>query len=201
MAIKHRIIILTAFALSSAGCTEEPRQQKPQRDEPTELTAKPVPVLASTVTPTKPEPAPVELPPPVAVAEDAEEPDVPEPAAEPRVETIDGVTIERLVTASEIDGREPVDPRAAFFTSDEKVYAFVEVSNESESAKLLLVHFIGPEGRVSGGVELEIPAAVPRWRTWAFTRHFDTPGPWRVEIRDPEGGILGALPFEVEAER
>lgn len=201
MAIKHRIIILTAFALSSTGCLEESREQERQRNERTELTAAPETVLASTVAPTKPEPAPVELPAPVAVAEEAEEPDMPEPAAEPRVETIDGVTIQRLVTTSEIDGREPVDPRSAFFASDEKVYAFVEVSNASESTKRLLVHFIGPEGKVSGGVELEIPAAVPRWRTWAFTRHFDTPGLWRVEIRDPEGSVLGALPFEVEAER
>ena len=190
MTIKHHIIILAAFALSSTGCMEEAREQERQHDERTGLTATPEPVLTSTVTTTKPEPVVVE-----------EDQDVPEPAAEPRVETIDGVTIQRLVTASEIDGREPVDPRAAFFPSDEKVYAFVEVSNESESAKRLLVHFIGPEGKVSGGVELEIPAAVPRWRTWAFTRHFDTPGPWRVEIRDDEGRVLGALPFEVEAER
>jgi len=198
MTIKHRIIILAALALSSTGCMEEAREQERQRDERTGLPATPEPVLTSTVTTTKPDPVPVELPEPVVVGEDH---DMPEPAAEPRVETIDGVTIQRLVTASEIDGREPVDPRAAFFPSDEKVYAFVEVSNESESAKRLLVHFIGPEGKVSGGVELEIPAGVPRWRTWAFTRHFDTPGPWQVEIRDDEGRVLGALPFEVEAER
>jgi hypothetical protein len=51
---------------------------------------------------------------------------------------------------------------------------------------------------VSGGVELEIPASVPRWRTWAYTRHAKTPGLWRVEIRDDEGTLMGALPFEIE---
>ena len=86
-----------------------------------------------------------------------------------------------------------------FGPEHEKVYAFVEVSNESESDKSLFVHFIGPKGKVSGGIELEIPASVPRWRTWAYTRHFDAPGLWRVEIRDEDGSLLGALPFEVEA--
>ena len=112
----------------------------------------------------------------------------------------DGVTIQRFLTASAVMKREPVHPRSNFVPSDEKVYAFVEVSNASESAKRLLVHFIGPEGKVSGGIELEIPAAVPRWRTWAYPRHFDVPGLWRVEIRNAEGELLGALPFEVEAE-
>jgi len=64
----------------------------------------------------------------------------------------------------------------------------------------LFVHFIGPQGKVSGGIELEIPASAPRWRTWAYTRNFDAPGLWRVEIRDAEGSLLGALPFEVEAD-
>ncbi len=74
------------------------------------------------------------------------------------------------------------------------MYAFVEVRNESEDDKTLLVHFIGPEGQVSGG----IPASTPRWRTWAYTRNATKPGLWRVEIRSEDGTLVGALPFEVE---
>jgi hypothetical protein len=59
------------------------------------------------------------------------------------------------------------------------------------------VFFVGPSGKVSGGVELDVPANVPRWRTWAFTRFADEVGLWRVEVRNPAGVLLGALPFEV----
>ena len=128
-----------------------------------------------------------------------EEPKSLEAHAEPSVETIDGLTIQRFVTTSEIVEREPVASASIFGPDDERVYAFVEVSNESESDKTLFVHFIGPKGKVTGGIALEIPASVPRWRTWAYTRNFDAPGSWRVEIRDAEGRLVGALPFEVDS--
>ena len=85
-----------------------------------------------------------------------------------------------------------------FGDHDERVYAFVEVRNDSERDETLLVHFIGPDGQVSGGIELRIPASTPRWRTWAYTRNANEPGLWRVEIRSEDGALLGALPFEVE---
>jgi hypothetical protein len=136
---------------------------------------------------------------PVEEREQTEEPTTKQaPSFDPVVESIDGVAIQRFVTTSAIDEREPTDPTSTFSPRHERVYAFVEVSNESESNKSLFVHFIGPKEKVSGGVELEIPASVPRWRTWAYTRHFEEPGLWRVEIRDVDGALLGALPFEVE---
>jgi hypothetical protein len=138
---------------------------------------------------------PVEAPKPARVDEKPKPDDV---SFEPSVESVGGVTIQRFVTASEIDKREPVDPTSTFGPHHDRVYAFVEVSNDAESDKSLFVHFIGPNAKVSGGIELEIPASVPRWRTWAYTRHFDAPGLWRVEVRDAEGRLLGALPFEVD---
>ena len=78
-----------------------------------------------------------------------------------------------------------------------QVYAFFDIRNESSASRTLIVHFIGPDEEVRGGVELEIPPSVPRWRTWAFTRWAKEPGLWRVEVRDVDGKLVGALPFEV----
>jgi hypothetical protein len=117
---------------------------------------------------------------------------------EPSLPTIDGLTIRRLITAPEVEHREPVAASSVFGGHEERIYAFVEVSNESEDDKVLLVHFIGPDGQVSGGIELDIPPAVPRWRTWAHTKYAKKPGLWRVEIRSTDGTLLGALPFEVD---
>jgi hypothetical protein len=202
MRIKHIVTIaLATFALCLAGCSEE----ETKRSDAVERVTPEEPVLTSTVTPAAPEPTPAE---PTTkapeeeskVVDSPETPELPDPPTfEPDVETVDGVTLQRFVTTSIIEKREPVDPMSAFGPQHEKVYAFVEVSNESETDKSLYVHFVGPKGKVSGGIELEIPASVPRWRTWAYTRHFASPGLWRVEIRDADGKLLGALPFEVEA--
>jgi len=211
MSIQHiTTIAVAAVALSSVGCIDADRK----RESTTELAPANKPVLTSTLTPSKAPPPPVAVPEPVVepkvvaekpkvVAEKpkavAEKPKALPVLAEPITESIDGVTLQRFITTSQIEKREPIDPTSLFGPMDEKVYAFVEVSNESESDKSLFVHFIGPNEKVTGGIELEIPASVPRWRTWAYTRHFDAPGPWRVEIRDEEGSLLGALPFEVDA--
>jgi hypothetical protein len=204
MSIQHIIAIAVAAAtLSSVGCIDADRK----RESATELAPANKPVLTSTLTPTKAPPAPVAVPEPVVepkVAAEkpevvAEKPKASPVLIEPITESIDGVTLQRFITTSQIEKREPVDPTSVFGPTHEKVYAFVEVSNESESDKRLFVHFIGPNEKVTGGIELEIPASVPRWRTWAYTRHFDAPGLWRVEIRDEEGSLLGALPFEVDA--
>ena len=103
---------------------------------------------------------------------------------------MDGITIRRLVTAPEVEHREPVAPSSVFGVDEERVYAFIEVSNESEDDKTLLVHFIGPDGQVSGGIELDIPASAPRWRTWAHTRHANEARP--VARRDPKHGRSAA---------
>lgn len=193
MSIKQIIIIASAAAtLFCVGCAEEP----PKRETPIAPAVETEPVLTSTVAATKSEPVVVEVREPAIVEEEPQSPTI---DPEPTVETVDGVTIQRFVTASEIDKREPVDPQTTFGSHHDKVYAFVEVSNESDSKKSLFVHFIGPNDKVSGGIELDIPASVPRWRTWAYTRNFDAPGLWRVEVRDADGNLLGALPFEVEA--
>ena len=184
------LVSLTAFGCNEASPSTSGDIERSTVSKPT-LTSTAPPVSAKPVEKKKPETAA----PQVVEAPSAEE----EPSLEPDLGTIDGLTIRRLVTAPEIVQREPVAPSSVFGRDDERVYAFVEVSNESEDDKILLVHFIGPGGQVSGGIELKIPPAVPRWRTWAHTRHATQPGPWRVEIRMTDGSLLGALPFEVDA--
>ena len=204
MSIQHIVTIaLAAATLASIGCLEADRRS----DKPIDVAPANEPVLTSTLTPTKTPVAPVAVPEPEVEPKEVvelpkaepEELEAPSALAQPITESIDGVTLQRFLTTSDIEKREPIDPTSTFGPEHERVYAFVDVSNESELDKSLFVHFIGPNGKVSGGIELEIPASVPRWRTWAYTRHFDTPGEWRVEIRDEEGSLLGMLPFEVDA--
>ena len=198
MNIKSRVITpIMLVLLVATGCSEA----TPSESDAVARATATEPILTSTAPPAAPKPAKERKPEPsvldVVEALLVEE----ERSFEPALQNIDGLTMRRLVTASEVEHREPVAASSVFGGHDERVYAFVEVSNESEEAKTLLVHFIGPDGQVSGGIELDIPPAVPRWRTWAHTKHAKKPGLWRVEIRSSDGSVLGALPFEVESAR
>lgn len=195
MNIKRRVTIpIVLVLLSAVGCNEA----KPSESSAIERATSTKPSLTST--------AP--LAPPKPMEEKKSDLSVPEavqapsgetkPLVEPVLQDTDGLMIRRLVTAPEVEHREPVAASSVFERDEERVYAFVEVSNESDEAKVLVVHFIGPDGQVSGGIELNIPPAVPRWRTWAHTKHAKKPGLWRVEIRSTDGALLGALPFEVD---
>lgn len=205
MHIEPKITIPFVLALLvSAACTEA----KPRKSEVVEGAKPSQPILTSTAPLAAPKPdedEKTEPPLPKIVEASAVEPQVDEmlvaelPSFEPELEGFDGLSIQRLVTASAVERREPVAVSSVFGHHDERVYAFVDVSNESGEDKALLVHFIGPDGQVSGGIELRIPADSPRWRTWAYTRNATKPGLWRVEIRSEDGTLIGALPFEVES--
>ena len=203
MNIQQSIIVtLAVCALAATGCQS--------RDPKVRVPNDPVPPRTPVLTATAPEPL---LPAPGADRHEplAEtfEPEPAEPAtaevglAEPAPAQLglapaaDGLRLHRFVTTSAVEAREPSAAASSFESGTERVYAFIEAENESAEARTLRVHFIGPRGTVSGGVELEIPGSSPRWRTWAYTRFATEPGLWRAEIRDENGLLVGALPFEI----
>lgn len=203
MNIKSTLVIAIAGALLALGCTqaEPPKSELADRGELTK------PTLTSAIAPAPVKPIEKEVdavedkekaPKSIEPSVELTKPEVEAPSFEPELGSFDGLTIRRLVATSAIDKREPVFASSVFDHHDEKIYAFVEASNESEFEKTMVVHFIGPDGRVSGGIELRIPPSVPRWRTWAYTKNAKEPGLWHIEIRNPDGALIGALPFEVD---
>ncbi len=204
---KYHVLLFIALACVS-GCKQEAPKASDQTVAP--AASKPDKLFASTATPAVDiRPAtpvkPVAAPKPVVPVDSqaVDEPKPPEsddesPAFAPELQPRDGLSIRRLVTAPAVQHREPVAASSMFGSHEEKVYAFVEAQNESDEPKKLIVHFIGPDDSVTGGIELEVPAKSTRWRTWAFTKHAKAPGLWRVEVRTPDGELVGALPFEVD---
>lgn len=125
--------------------------------------------------------------------------DAPEP--EPAVErpSVDGLDVRRVAVARDIEGREPVDADTTFWAEDAKLYAHFELTNrEGTEDRHPMVVFVGPDGQERGLIELDVPAGAPRWRTWAFSRNIQTPGDWRVELRDEDGRILTDHEFTIE---
>ncbi len=189
------MIALVASVASLLGCADRTQKESEVIDRVTAET----PVLASTTGSREVLEEPPSEPTPANVSKPEELPEPKSTVFEPELGSIDGLTLRRVLTASHIEEREPVDAGSTFGLEHERIYVFIDATNESDMDESLMVHFVGPQGTVSGGIELVIPASSPRWRTWAYTRHAKKPGLWRVEIRDVNGSLIGALPFEVEA--
>lgn len=208
---------LVAFSLglcvvaSTAGCTEE----RAKAVAPPEVQAKSAKsnvvmqqkleeaIELSSVSTTKPiakAAVPVESPKPAEERldkESATQP-VPAPIYEATLLDHDGLLLKRLKTTSEIENREPVTEASTFSAGIGRVYAFMEVRNDTDEEQVLTTNFIGPQGQVRGGVEITIPPKVPRWRTWAYSSHVQRTGQWEVEVRTSEGSLLGTIAFDVE---
>ena len=117
---------------------------------------------------------------------------------EPELFESGGVKIKRLTTTTAIEAREPVAPSSVFATDDEQIYAFMDLQNTNDEPIDVVVKFVGPEGQSTGHVSVTIPASVPRWRTWAYTRYANTPGQWTVRVELPDGTLLGKLAFDID---
>lgn len=113
-------------------------------------------------------------------------------ATEPRVRA------RRLVVTSGIAGHEPADTVGTMAAGEhERVYAFVELANTG-GAGHVVVTFERDGGPTTGHVELDVPAHVGRWRTWAYSRGVDRAGEWNVVVRDERGAVIAEQAFVVE---
>jgi hypothetical protein len=104
--------------------------------------------------------------------------------------------VKRLVLAHGIDGREPQDAAATFKSSDDRVYAFVELENPTKTSGEISVVFEPPTGPALAEIPLSV-GETARFRTWAFTRQATTAGEWTVVIRDAQHRVLARQTFIV----
>jgi DUF2914 family protein len=104
--------------------------------------------------------------------------------------------VKRLVLAHGIDGHEPQDASATFKSSDDRVYAFVELENPAKTADAISVVFEPPSGPATAQIPLAVGESA-RFRTWAFTRRATTAGVWTVVIRDAQHRVLARQTFTV----
>ncbi|NUO54663.1 MAG: DUF2914 domain-containing protein [Polyangiaceae bacterium] len=104
--------------------------------------------------------------------------------------------VKRIQFSESIASREPVDPEETFVAGDtDKLYAFIELSNETKKKSKIVVRFIPPGGS-SSKVTLDV-GDKSRWRTWALRRGVKTTGTWTVTVSDAEGHEIGRRSFEV----
>ena len=105
------------------------------------------------------------------------------------------LSVVRLVVSRGILDRAPLGVATAFSRADaERLYAFVEISNETRALSEIDVTFTSPGGESLAPIKLEV-RALKRWRTWASTRKAIAPGVWSVAVSDVDGNELARTSF------
>lgn len=115
--------------------------------------------------------------------------------ASKKVTTLVAPLVSRLIIASDIKEREPVELTDA--KVDEPVVAFLELKNAEEEELGVVVTFEHADGNKVGFVELSVPGKSPRYRTWARTRNIKTPGEWTAIVTSKSGEELARKTFQV----
>lgn len=105
--------------------------------------------------------------------------------------------VTRLVVSRGIAGREPLAPASSFSSAEvDRIYAFVELANESQIPSQISVTFTPPAGRALQRIPLEV-GAQRRFRTWATTRKARAAGVWSVSVSDAAGNELARTSFTI----
>ena len=103
--------------------------------------------------------------------------------------------IKRLLVCQDVQDREPVGVASTFSSATEKVYAFMEAVEIPADTTADFVWYHGTDELTRVTVKV---GQGGRWRTYANKNLYGLTGPWRVEIQDAEGSILGTAEFEVQ---
>lgn len=116
-------------------------------------------------------------------------------SAEERTRGASALKILRLVVSRGVTDREPFGPATSFSSAEvERLYAFVELSNEARIPSEVGVTFTSPSGVALQRVRLDV-GSLKRWRTWASTRKARAPGVWSVAVSDADGNELARTSF------
>jgi hypothetical protein len=103
--------------------------------------------------------------------------------------------VKRLVIASDIQQREPIEIESA--KVKDPVVAFLELKHSGKEESGIVVTFEHESGKKVGFVELKVPAESPRFRTWARTRNIGEAGEWTAVVRSKSGEELARKSFTV----
>lgn len=109
--------------------------------------------------------------------------------------TAAGLRVKRIEFSEKITGREPVEPEETFSASTTKLFAFVELANDSKEKTQITVTFVPPIGAPTK-VTLDV-GDKSRWRTWAQRKSPKAIGTWKVIVKDLSGRELAHRTFEV----
>ena len=105
------------------------------------------------------------------------------------------IKVEKIVTASSVENREPVGETAAFDGAAGRVYTWTKITAANTPVAIKHVYYFG-EKKV---FELELSIKSSPYRVWSNKAVW--PGSWKVDVTDETGKVLSSASFTVSAEK
>ena len=115
----------------------------------------------------------------------------PAPTTEAKAAPAAGIKVEKIVTASSIENKEPVNGTSAFDKSVGKVYTWTKVTAAATPAKIKHVYYWNDKKER----EIELTIGGSPWRVWSAKNV--RPGNWKVEVTDEASAVLTTTAFTV----
>jgi len=103
------------------------------------------------------------------------------------------IKVEKIVTASGVEKREPVDEAAAFGGDTSRVFTWTRITAEQPPVKIKHIYYFA--GKQVGEVELSVNSSP--YRVWSSKAVW--PGSWKVEVTSEDGTVLATAEFTVGA--
>jgi hypothetical protein len=102
------------------------------------------------------------------------------------------LTVEKIVTATSVENREPVGDKTEFEAAVGKVSCWTKVVAKTTPATIKHVWYLGDKKVFEQALELKNPTS----RTWS-TKAVKA-GKWKVEVTDEGGAVLSSVEFTVK---
>jgi len=109
-----------------------------------------------------------------------------------------GVVNIKFAKGVDRENRRPVEETDTFLSSDNRIYAWLVLSNLAPEETQVILSW-NHDGKELSSIDLQVGAKTSHWRTWAYTRpsakHLGT---WEVQIKNVAGKLLGSASFVVK---
>ncbi len=104
----------------------------------------------------------------------------------------DNISVEKIVTSTGVEQREPVGENKEFEASAGKVYCWTKIIAKTPPAKVNHIWYVGGKKVFEQSLELKNPSN----RTWSCKSV--KVGDWKVEVADEGGTVLSTVEFKVK---
>jgi len=103
------------------------------------------------------------------------------------------IKVEKMVTATAVDNKEPVNETSAFDKTSGRVYTWTRIATTVAPVKIKHVYYAND--KKTGEIELAVNAKT--YRVWSYKSVW--PGSWKVETTDEAGKVLAVVTFTVSS--
>ncbi len=103
------------------------------------------------------------------------------------------IKVDKMVTATAVDNKEPVNETSSFDKTAARVYTWTKITTDVTPVKVKHVYYANDKKTA----EIELNVNAKTYRVWSYKSVW--PGSWKVETTDETGKVLAVVTFTVSS--